>query len=48
MSGSVTTTKRNERRAREHTATRAAILEAARRVAAREGARDLSLRAVAA
>lgn len=40
--------KRNERRAREHTATRAAILEAARRVAAREGARDLSLRGVAA
>lgn len=40
--------KRNERRAREHNATRAAILEAARRVAAREGARDLSLRGVAA
>jgi AcrR family transcriptional regulator len=40
--------KRNERRAREHHATRAAILEAARRVAAREGARDLSLRGVAA
>jgi AcrR family transcriptional regulator len=41
-------TKRDERRAREHLATRAAILEAARRVAAREGARDLSLRGVAA
>jgi len=41
-------TKRSERRAREHSATRAAILEAARRVAARDGARDLSLRAVAA
>jgi AcrR family transcriptional regulator len=41
-------TKRNERRAREHSATRAAILEAARRVAARDGARDLSLRGVAA
>src|SRR5512142_1050301 len=40
--------KRTERRAREHNATRAAILEAARRVAAREGARDLSLRGVAA
>jgi AcrR family transcriptional regulator len=42
------TAKRNERRAREHLATRAAILEAARRVAAREGARELSLRGVAA
>lgn len=41
-------TKRNERRAREHHATRAAILDAARRVAARDGARDLSLRGVAA
>jgi len=40
--------KRTERRAREHLATRAAILEAARRVAAREGARELSLRSVAA
>jgi AcrR family transcriptional regulator len=40
--------KRSERRAREHSATRAAILEAARRVATRDGARDLSLRAVAA
>jgi len=41
-------TKRSERRAREHLATRAAILDAARRVAARDGARDLSLRGVAA
>jgi AcrR family transcriptional regulator len=41
-------TKRNERRACERSATRAAIFEAARRVAARDGARDLSLRAVAA
>ena len=41
-------TKRSERRAREHLATRAAILESARRVAARDGARDLSLRGVAA
>ena len=40
--------RRSERRAREHHATRAAILEAARRVAARDGARDLSLRGVAA
>ncbi|NIK87336.1 AcrR family transcriptional regulator [Rhizomicrobium palustre] len=40
--------KRSERRAREYSATRAAILEAARRVAARDGARDLSLRGVAA
>src|SRR5580704_4879260 len=39
---------RTERRAREHNATRASILEAARRVAARDGARDLSLRATAA
>ena len=40
--------RRNERRTREHNATRAAILEAARRVAARDGARELSLRGVAA
>lgn len=40
--------KKNERRQREHSATRAAILLAARRVAARDGARDLSLRGVAA
>jgi len=40
--------RRSERRAREHHATRAAILDAARRVAARDGARDLSLRGVAA
>lgn len=48
MSRSDLAIKRSERRAREHHATRAAILEAARRVAAREGARDLSLRGVAA
>jgi AcrR family transcriptional regulator len=39
---------RAERRAKERGATRASILEAARRVAARDGARDLSLRGVAA
>jgi AcrR family transcriptional regulator len=39
---------RSERRAREHGAARASILQAARRVAARDGARDLSLRGVAA
>jgi AcrR family transcriptional regulator len=39
---------RNERRARARGAARASILEAARRVAAREGARNLSLRGVAA
>jgi AcrR family transcriptional regulator len=39
---------RSERRARERGATRASILQAARRVAAREGARNLSLRSVAA
>jgi AcrR family transcriptional regulator len=48
MSEPTAAVKRNERRAREHSATRAAILEAARRVAARDGARDLSLRGVAA
>ena len=48
MSASELAHRRNERRAREHIATRAAILEAARRVAAREGARELSLRGVAA
>jgi AcrR family transcriptional regulator len=48
MSQAEMTTKRSERRAREHLATRAAILDAARRVAARDGARDLSLRGVAA
>ena len=47
MSEPTAAVKRGERRAREHSATRAAILEAARRVAAREGARDLSLRGVA-
>ncbi|MBS0276994.1 MAG: TetR family transcriptional regulator [Proteobacteria bacterium] len=39
---------RETRRSRNHAAARAAILNAARRVAARDGARDLSLRAVAA
>jgi AcrR family transcriptional regulator len=39
---------RHERRARERGATRASILQAARRVAARDGARNLSLRGVAA
>lgn len=39
---------RKERRAKERGLARAAILEAARRVAAREGAANLSLRAVAA
>lgn len=39
---------RSERRARQRGATRASILEAARAVAARDGARNLSLRAVAA
>jgi len=39
---------RAERRARERSLTRMAILEAARRVAAREGAANLSLRGVAA
>jgi AcrR family transcriptional regulator len=48
MSPSELSSRRNERRAREHIATRASILEAARRVAAREGARELSLRGVAA
>jgi AcrR family transcriptional regulator len=42
------TEARRERRARTREATRAAILEAARRVAARDGARNLSLRAAAA
>ena len=40
--------RRVERRNRQRTANRAAILEAARRVASREGAIALSLRAVAA
>lgn len=39
---------REERRARTRNATRSAILDAARRVATREGARNLSLRATAA
>ena len=40
--------KRTQRRAQAHAATRGAILDAARRVAARDGSRDLSLRGVAA
>jgi AcrR family transcriptional regulator len=40
--------QRAERRARERSATRASILDAARAVATREGARNLSLRSVAA
>jgi AcrR family transcriptional regulator len=43
-----TASHRAERRARERSLTRGAILEAARTVAAREGAANLSLRAVAA
>jgi len=39
---------RSERRARTRDASRAAILDSARRVAARDGARNLSLRGVAA
>lgn len=39
---------RSERRARQRAASRTSILEAARVVAARDGARNLSLRAVAA
>src|SRR5947207_10217549 len=42
------TEARRERRARKRQTTRAAILDAARRVAARDGARNLSLRAAAA
>lgn len=40
--------RRNERREREHAIARAAILDAARRVAVREGAHGLTLRSVAA
>ncbi len=43
-----TTQTRAERRAKEHSATRASILDAARRVASSAGARNLSLRGVAA
>lgn len=43
-----TAQQRSERRAKERSATRAAILDAARRVAAAAGARNLSLRGVAA
>ena len=45
---SETLSRRIERRSRQRAANRAAILDAARRVAAREGAGNLSLRAVAA
>ena len=48
MSDSAVTAKRIERRAQARGAVRASILEAARRVALRDGARNLSLRAVAA
>lgn len=50
MNASMTALAENraQRRAKERIATRGGILEAARRVAAREGARNLSLRAVAA
>src|SRR5690242_21456376 len=44
---SETLARRVERRTRQRATNRAAILEAARRVAAREGAGNLSLRAVA-
>lgn len=44
---SETLSRRVERRSRQRAANRSAILDAARRVAAREGAGDLSLRAVA-
>ena len=43
-----TATTRLERRSRQRAQSRAAILEAARTVAARDGARDFSLRSVAA
>jgi len=39
---------KTQRRAQAHAATRGSILEAARRVAARDGSRDMSLRGVAA
>jgi len=45
---SETLSRRIERRSRQRAANRTAILEAARRVAARDGAGELSLRAVAA
>ncbi|HEV2563075.1 MAG TPA: TetR family transcriptional regulator [Rhizomicrobium sp.] len=48
MNASALAENRAQRRAKERIATRGGILEAARRVAAREGARNLSLRAVAA
>lgn len=45
---SASSLSRSDRRSKARDATRAGILEAARRVAAREGARNLSLRSVAA
>ncbi len=45
---SLTEQHRHERRARERSETRNSILDAARRVATRDGARNLSLRAAAA
>jgi AcrR family transcriptional regulator len=45
---SLTEQHRKIRRARDHGATRASILDSARRVANRQGARELSLRSVAA
>jgi AcrR family transcriptional regulator len=48
MSAAGTISNRSERRARARDASRASILESARRVAARDGARNLSLRGVAA
>jgi AcrR family transcriptional regulator len=47
IGGQAIAQNRARRRAQEQTATRATILEAARKVGAREGARHLSLRAVA-
>jgi len=48
MTGQAIAQNRARRRAQEQGATRAAILDAARRVGTRDGARQLSLRAVAA
>jgi len=48
MARPATADQRTQRRAQAHAATRSAILDCARKVAARDGARDLSLRGVAA
>ena len=48
MAKALVAEQRTLRRAQAHAATRSAILDAARRVAARDGSRDLSLRGVAA